>query len=1098
MRGFANASFLSDFDDIFYAATALGNGIVLADRSECIIDFVENGVELLRPIANDLRYDVTFHRRRLRRNRSSSTLDDANLYRGWLVDHAFDRQPPDHVAEMKQRFGVACSAEQIIDVGAYRFANVDLHDLDNEALLEHVFSDGLLERRTSVKVSDKNARYFAQYAVFLEARGDTDRADAVYVRLMHFKPEQAWLRQQYGDFLLRRQRFFEACRFYMGNITNREAGKWAFLNAASCCEQIVDLDEARRILEQACREFPEDQYLQRRRQTAASRLFADEFAYATASARAGKVSAAQVMAYNAAERCDFAPSGRAPGRPVRSVALFANLDLPQCNLYRVEQKSEQLAAAGYTAKIFDSNHDQTDFHDELAEYDAVIFFRVAAFPEVVRAINAARCAGALVFYETDDLIFDTEEFPEPFADYAGQITPAQHAEICVGVPLFRYAAQLCDYAIASTPTLAARLEPLVRERRAFVHRNALGLRHEAAIAARAPTDPSRPVTIFYGSGTKAHKRDFERLLLPALLEIDRRFDDKVRIVIAGHPPVGIDSQTVARFQFVAFTGETESYWALLSQADINLSVLRRTTLTSAKSEIKWLEAAMFGIPSVVSATDTFEEVIADGEDGFIVTDAAGFVDRLSLLVTDPARRRAVGEAARRKALRDYSKPAMAANLRHMFEAVQPPPREATRILVVNVFYAPQAKGGATRVVIDNIRDMRALYPDEFEFEVFTTREGGLGPYTVQAASHDGVRTTAMVAGEYPEVDFTATDARSGEVFARCLERFRPHLVHFHCIQRITTSACEAARARGIPYLVTAHDGWWISDRQFLHDKGPAPRYDFRLPPRLVSAPKVRHTRQHAMHGALAGAAAVLAVSDAFAAVYRDTGLSNVRSVPNGLPPLGVDAAQVAAAKAAARRTQVCLAHIGGLEQHKGFPLLKLAVMAAAPRNVTVLAVDLSLEPGDERFESWGDTPVRITARRKQEAMAGLYAEIDVLFAPSLWPESFGLVTREALAAGCWVVASDRGAVGDPVEEGLNGHIVSVDDLTGLIDIVRRIDADPARYLVPPPAGRSQRTCRDQAEDLAAIYRELVRAPAPADTSQPAVGAQGVAATLLGS
>ena len=123
---------------------------------------------------------------------------------------------------------------------------------------------------------------------------------------------------------------------------------------------------------------------------------------------------------------------------------------------------------------------------------------------------------------------------------------------------------------------------------------------------------------------------------------------------------------------------------------------------------------------------------------------------------------------------------------------------------------------------------------------------------------------------------------------------------------------------------------------------------------------------------------------------------------------------------------------------------------------------------------WGETPVRVTARRKQDGMTELYADIDVLFAPSLWPESFGLVTREALAAGCWVVASDRGAIGDPVEEGVNGHIVSVDDLTGLIDVIRRIDADPARYLVPPPSGRAMRTCRDQAEDLAAVYREVVR------------------------
>ena len=946
VKGLTDASFLADFDHEYYTAIALRSDTVLADRSECIIDFAEHGLEQLRPIANDLLYDVAFDRRRRRHDQSSLELSDADLYRRWLTDHAFEEQPPNHVMFMKRRFGVACSAEQILEVSAYRLANTDLHRMDNETLLEHVFSDGLFERRTSVKLSSENVKYFARYAGNLESNGNIEQADTIYTIILHFEPNQTWVRQQYADFLYRRKRFAEAYRLYVCNISTSLASKWAYLNAASCCDQLADFGKAVEILEAACREFPDDQHMYRMRQSAAERYFSDEFSYCKALAEADSVAAAQALAYDAAKRCDCPPLSVAPSRVVQTVALFANLDLPQCNLYRVEQKSEQLTAAGYAVRVFDWNHDRTTFHDELAELDVVIFFRVAAFPEIVRAINAARSAGALVFYETDDLIFDAEEFPEPFADYAGQITQAHYADICVGVPLFRYALQLCDYAIASTPSLAARMEPLVRCRRAFVHRNALGLRHQTAIAVRAPANPSRPAVIFYGSGTKAHKLDFERMLLPALMEIDRRFSDKVRIVIAGHPPVGLDSRAISRFEFVPFTSDTESYWALLGQADINLSVLRRTTLTSAKSEIKWLEAAMFGVPSVVSATDTFEGVIADGEDGFLAADADGFVEKLSLLVKDPTRRRAMGEAARLKALRDYSMPAMVANLRHIFQEVQPLRRERTRILVVNVFYAPQAKGGATRVVIDNIRDMRALYPDEFEFEVFTTREGGLGPYTVQASSFDGVRTTAMVAGDYPDVDFAAYDARSREVFAHCVKRFEPHLIHFHCIQRISTSACEVARSLGIPYLITAHDGWWISDRQFLYDeKGAAPRYDFRRPPRLISAPKVRHTRQQTMLKALEGAAAVLAVSDSFAVIYRDTGLENVRSVPNGLSPISFNARRNIAPESSARRTKVCLAHIGGVERHKGFPLLKLAVIAANPRNVTVLAVDLGARYG---------------------------------------------------------------------------------------------------------------------------------------------------------
>jgi glycosyltransferase involved in cell wall biosynthesis len=45
----------------------------------------------------------------------------------------------------------------------------------------------------------------------------------------------------------------------------------------------------------------------------------------------------------------------------------------------------------------------------------------------------------------------------------------------------------------------------------------------------------------------------------------------------------------------------------------------------------------------------------------------------------------------------------------------------------------------------------------------------------------------------------------------------------------------------------------------------------------------------------------------------------------------------------------------------------------------------------------------------QAKVANLYASLDVLLSQSIWPESFGLVAREAQAQGLWVVASSRGA-----------------------------------------------------------------------------------------
>ena len=137
-----------------------------------------------------------------------------------------------------------------------------------------------------------------------------------------------------------------------------------------------------------------------------------------------------------------------------------------------------------------------------------------------------------------------------------------------------------------------------------------------------------------------------------------------------------------------------------------------------------------------------------------------------------------------------------------------------------------------------------------------------------------------------------------------------------------------------------------------------------------------------------------------------------------------------------RRTQatdgrVRLAHIGGMTRHKGFMLLKYALMNQSYQNLRLILIDHSKQRGYAHEEVWGTTPVSVIGKVPQKDVTALYGQIDVLMAPSLWQESYGLATREALACGCWVVASDRGAIGADVIEGVNGHIVDVSNLAGL-------------------------------------------------------------------
>lgn len=89
--------------------------------------------------------------------------------------------------------------------------------------------------------------------------------------------------------------------------------------------------------------------------------------------------------------------------------------------------------------------------------------------------------------------------------------------------------------------------------------------------------------------------------------------------------------------------------------------------------------------------------------------------------------------------------------------------------------------------------------------------------------------------------------------------------------------------------------------------------------------------------------------------------------------------------------------------------------------------------------------------------------------PSVWPEPFGLVGIEALAAGTPAIASATGGVRDWLQDGVNGLAVAPADVMALARALDALLADPERQRSMAAAGRQLVTERfSQRRHLAAL------------------------------
>lgn len=326
------------------------------------------------------------------------------------------------------------------------------------------------------------------------------------------------------------------------------------------------------------------------------------------------------------------------------------------HVYRCLRMADSARAAGWDAVVAL----YAELNDEdLQGLAVLIFWRVEMTPRTGRLIALARAGGTRIGLDIDDLIFDPTLAQPQIIDAIRTLglSPPKVEEYFAAVQKMLLAV---DFGVCTTLELAERMRrtgfPVWTIENGF---DAATLRASRLARRTRPNDGL--LRIGYAAGTKTHQRD----MMVAAAAVARVLTEspRSRLVLFRDNSKKENMISVQEMEeLLPVLGQIE--WrekvpladlpGEIARFDINIVPLEiGNPFVEAKSELKYFEAALVGVPSIASPTGPFFRAIRSGVNGLLAETNSDWVAGLEALSASPNLRAQIGKEAFRDALRRF-------------------------------------------------------------------------------------------------------------------------------------------------------------------------------------------------------------------------------------------------------------------------------------------------------------------------------------------------------------------------------------------------------------------------------------------------------------